>query len=296
MASTPAIFFTKKQKKLMRERRKKRKLARKDEEPLPETKAMPPSTTASVPANASRKRKVALPQGLSSKEAKLFRKKTRRKAREEGYDVDFVEERPKKKKRFSINELVQQQQKQKEHAAQAQTQLEQEAQLSEEYKSRYVALDCEMVGIHNNKSVLARVSLVDWDGHVLLDTFVKVPDKITDFRTKYSGVKPQHLKNAMEPAECRKRVAALLRSKVLVGHALKNDLDVLLLQHPKQDIRDTAKYRPFQKFTNKWRPRKLRELVKERLEQDIQEASHDSVEDARATMKLFRTVRHEWES
>lgn len=37
-------------------------------------------------------------------------------------------------------------------------------------------------------------------------------------------------------------VAEILRGRVLVGHALKNDLDVLLLKHPKSQIRDTSKY------------------------------------------------------
>jgi RNA exonuclease 4 len=40
-------------------------------------------------------------------------------------------------------------------------------------------------------------------------------------------------------------VADLIKDKVLVGHALQNDLDVLMLSHPRTMIRDTAKYRPY---------------------------------------------------
>ena len=36
-------------------------------------------------------------------------------------------------------------------------------------------------------------------------------------------------------------VAGLLKGKVLVGHALSNDLKVLLLSHPHTAIRDTAR-------------------------------------------------------
>ena len=105
----------------------------------------------------------------------------------------------------------------------------------------------------------------------------------------------------MELHACRKHVAGLLKNKILVGHSLKNDLDALLLDHPKADIRDTAQHRPFQRASGrnggKWRPRKLRDLVKEHLGRDIQVEgeSHDSTEDAEATMELFKLVRSSWE-
>ena len=36
-------------------------------------------------------------------------------------------------------------------------------------------------------------------------------------------------------------VAALLKGRVLVGHAVYNDLKVLMLSHPKKHTRDTAR-------------------------------------------------------
>ena len=180
-----------------------------------------------------------------------------------------------------------------------------EERVPEEVKARYLAMDCEMVGIgaDGKQSALARVSLIDWYGAVILDTFVQVPSRVTDFRTFVSGVKPKDIstRSAMDVVQCRKKVAELLRDKILVGHALKNDLDALLLNHPKENIRDTAKYRPFQRASGrnggKWRPRKLRDLVKEHLGLTIQVAgeAHDSTEDARATMDLFKRVRVPWE-
>lgn len=123
----------------------------------------------------------------------------------------------------------------------------------------------------------------------------------SDFRTHVSGVTAADIranKGAMKDTDCRQKVAELLKGKVLVGHALKNDLHALLLTHPKADIRDTAKYRPFQRLGgNKWRPRKLRDLVKENLGLAIQQEgqAHDSTEDAKATMMLFRSAREQWE-
>jgi RNA exonuclease 4 len=75
-------------------------------------------------------------------------------------------------------------------------------------------------------------------------------------------------------------VAALLRDKVLVGHALRNDLDVLMLSHPRTHIRDTACYRPYMRvhgLHGKLRPRALRDLTKQHLGLVIQAGEHDPV-------------------
>jgi RNA exonuclease 4 len=179
--------------------------------------------------------------------------------------------------------------------------------LSPTEKQKYVALDCEMVGIgpDGKKSALARVSVVDWESTVLLDTFVRVPERVTDFRTKVSGVRAKDIavknENAMNHDEVRLAVGNILQNKILVGHALKNDLSVLLLSHPRKDIRDTARYKPFMRPSGtgggKMRPRKLRDLVLENLGRHIQieGVSHCSIDDAVATMNLFQIVRAKWE-
>jgi RNA exonuclease 4 len=262
---------------------------------------------------------IVIPSDLkTAQEKKKFRKECRRKAKNAGEDPDKLEFRDPnedtntdlqqsdnqaktklKKKVFPIlNELVELEKKEKEKLAEREKIEALEASLSEEYKQKYIALDCEMVGIGDSgkTSVLARVSLVDWHGNVVLDTFVKVPTRVTDFRTWVSGVQPKHLKkDAMDVEKCRETVAKLLQNKIVVGHALKNDFNALMLVH--HDVRDTSKYRPFQRYGgNKWRPRKLRDLVRENLElPDFQADSHDSVTDARATMELFKLVRAEWE-
>jgi len=61
----------------------------------------------------------------------------------------------------------------------------------------YVALDCEMVEIDGFEDGLGRVSIVNFNGHVLLDTFVKPEGKITNYRTWVSGIHPKHMIGAM---------------------------------------------------------------------------------------------------
>jgi len=58
-------------------------------------------------------------------------------------------------------------------------------------------MDCEMVGVGPNgfQSVLARVSLVNFHGHVILDKFVKSMEPITDYRTAVSGITRELLAN-----------------------------------------------------------------------------------------------------
>lgn len=51
-----------------------------------------------------------------------------------------------------------------------------------------VALDCEMVGVEMNQDALARVSIVNYYGHVLMDKYVRPIKRVTDFRTWVSGV------------------------------------------------------------------------------------------------------------
>lgn len=62
-----------------------------------------------------------------------------------------------------------------------------------------MAIDCEMVGVgpDGTESALARVSIVNYHGAVLMDKFVKPQEKVTDFRTEVSGVTPAHLVNGM---------------------------------------------------------------------------------------------------
>jgi RNA exonuclease 4 len=49
-----------------------------------------------------------------------------------------------------------------------------------------------MVGIGptGKKNAIARVSIVNYDGNLLFDTFVMPGERVTDWRTKYSGIRP----------------------------------------------------------------------------------------------------------
>jgi RNA exonuclease 4 len=113
--------------------------------------------------------------------------------------------------------------------------------------SRIIGMDCEMVRVGQNcvESILARVSIVDYFGDILYDTFVAPQETVTDYRTDVSGVRPEDLVGAPPFKKVKKRVSALLQGKILVGHGLKHDMGVLFLSHPKRMRRDTSEYKPF---------------------------------------------------
>lgn len=160
----------------------------------------------------------------------------------------------------------------------------------------YVAIDCEFVGvgIEGRQSALARVSIVNYYGHVLLDTFVKPKERVSDWRTWVSGVSPQDMKHAIRLEECQKKVAEIFKGRVVVGHAIHNDLKALMISHPKSDIRDTSLHRPFRKLA-KGGPPSLKMLSDKVLNLTIQTGEHSSVEDAQATMLLFRLNKKQFD-
>lgn len=162
----------------------------------------------------------------------------------------------------------------------------------------YLAIDCEMVGVGEKgcQSLLARVSIVNFHGVTILDRFVRPQEKVTDYRTWVSGVRPRDLKNAPSFSEVQGEVANLIKGKVLVGHAIQNDLKALLVSHPRALIRDTASFPPLRDLAKTKYP-SLKKLAKLVLGIDIQMQgeSHSSVEDARATMAIFRSQKSKWD-
>mmetsp|Transcript_26612 Transcript_26612/g.62516 ORF Transcript_26612/g.62516 Transcript_26612/m.62516 type:complete len:267 (-) Transcript_26612:213-1013(-) len=180
-----------------------------------------------------------------------------------------------------------------------------EKSLCDQYVARHVvALDCEMVGVgpRGKISVLARVSVVDYYGNSLFDSFVHVEERVTDYRTHVSGVTEQELKNGVDFGVVRKSVKQLLKNKVIVGHGLENDLRALKIEqdHTWFNIRDSAtQYQPYMRLDHygQWRPYRLRDLTWYHLGIVIQEGGkpHDSLEDARAAMALYRHAQCNWD-
>ena len=155
-----------------------------------------------------------------------------------------------------------------------------------------VALDCEMVGVGKagKVSVLARISIVDTAGKVLMDSYVASNKPITDYRTKKSGITPDKLVGAQSLKTVMTEAMKILKTKIIVGHGLDHDFETLNFYPPKQMVRDSAV------FFKKGKTPSLKNLVSIHLGLKIQNGEHSSVEDARAAMKLYLKFRNQWES
>ncbi|XP_020249765.1 RNA exonuclease 4 [Asparagus officinalis] len=137
-----------------------------------------------------------------------------------------------------------------------------------------------------------RVTVVNAWGNVVYDEYVRPLEPVVDFRTNISGIHPWNMKKAKNFMIVQKKVAELIKGRILVGHALHNDLKVLLLSHPKKDIRDTSEYKP---FLRDGRRRALKDLAAEILGIRIQQKQHCPIQDARAAMLIYKKYQKAWE-
>jgi RNA exonuclease 1 len=160
---------------------------------------------------------------------------------------------------------------------------------------KVLAMDCEMCitspeGVTPQVFSLTRISIIDWDGQVVLDEFVKPENPITNYLTQYSGITPEMLEGVTTTLEDvqQKLLEILTPQSILIGHSLNSDLNALHVTHP--FIIDTALLFPHPrgpplKSSLKW-------LCSKYLSREIQKGSgstgHNSVEDARACLDLVK--------
>lgn len=164
-----------------------------------------------------------------------------------------------------------------------------------------VALDCEMVGTGPKgcQSELARCSILDYHGNVLYDKYIRPSRPVTDYRTRWSGIRRRHLTKATPFEQARDEVLSLLKGKVVVGHAVYNDFEALDIVHPCDMVRDTGTTRLLSRLAGFPRGHcpSLRVLTNKLLNRRIQvgRRGHCSVQDARAALDLYKLVEGEWE-
>ncbi|KAL3422025.1 PAB-dependent poly(A)-specific ribonuclease subunit PAN2 [Phlyctema vagabunda] len=143
---------------------------------------------------------------------------------------------------------------------------------------------------------LARVSVIrgsgEDEGVPFIDDYVKSNQPVVDFLTSYSGIVPSDLdprlsKHNLLPLKIAyKKLWILLNLGCkFLGHGLKTDFRVSNIHVPKSQVIDTIDF-----FFVKSRLRKLSLafLAWYLLKEEIQLETHDSIEDARSALKLYR--------
>ncbi|KAL8768571.1 MAG: hypothetical protein Q9209_005256 [Squamulea sp. 1 TL-2023] len=153
-----------------------------------------------------------------------------------------------------------------------------------------LAMDCEMCTVEDGEAALTRISLVNWDGEIVVDELVKPDKPIIDYLTRFSGITPKKMDPVTTTlADIQKRLLDVLTpTTILVGHSLNSDLEALKLTHP--FIIDTSILLPHPrgpplKSSLKW-------LAQKYLGREIQKGhgslGHDSIEDSRACLDLVK--------
>ncbi|KAF8203241.1 hypothetical protein BJ912DRAFT_1019004 [Pholiota molesta] len=142
---------------------------------------------------------------------------------------------------------------------------------------------------------MGRVSLIDYRGTALLDTYVRPTHPIEDYRAIQTGLSYSHLCNAPLFVDVQQRIAAQIQDKILVGHRIWNFLSVLGLSHPALYTRDLSLFRPMRKRLDSRVVVELSTLVETFMARNMGFQYEDSLEFSRAAMDLFRSCQEIFE-
>lgn len=152
------------------------------------------------------------------------------------------------------------------------------------------ALDCEMC-LAGREEVITRVSLVNFQGEVVFDEFVRPDAEITDYKTKFLGITEELLEGVTTTLRDiqDKILATVSATDVLIGHSLEHDLSILRMKH--SNVIDTAVI--YDHDNGPPSKPSLRQLALKHLDRYIQTgeatgAGHSSVEDATACLDLVK--------
>ncbi|KAI0932515.1 hypothetical protein AcW2_001121 [Taiwanofungus camphoratus] len=165
---------------------------------------------------------------------------------------------------------------------------------------KYVAVAAQVVyyGIISRLPMVARVTMSDYRGAVILDTFVRPTQPISDYRTAETGLQPVILASAPTFIDVQRQVAALIKDKILIGYSLWHFLSVMGLSHPAIDTRDVALFMAFRRSlrsrANVILP--LVTLVNRFMGRNIGLHGELPLEHARAALDLFRSSEQIWEN
>ena len=125
----------------------------------------------------------------------------------------------------------------------------------------------------------------------VIDDYIRAVEPVHDYLTRFSGLVPGDLDPALSKHHIVELKHAYLKLRylvdagcVFVGHGLKQDFKMINVTVPPAQIVDTVELFHFKRQ----RKLSLRFLASYLLKEDIQQETHDSIEDARTAVRLYR--------
>lgn len=159
-----------------------------------------------------------------------------------------------------------------------------------------VRADGSRATVRPSRLGLARVSVLRGDGPdadaAFIDDYIAISEPVVDYLTAFSGICPGDLDKATSnysPISLKiayKKLWLLLNlGCIFVGHGLLKDFRTINIHVPRGQVVDTV---DLWHLSSQRRKLNLRFLAWLLLHEDIQTDAHDSVEDARTALRLWR--------
>jgi len=148
---------------------------------------------------------------------------------------------------------------------------------------RFVDCECTRSARRERKTPLS-VTIMDYEGKIILNKLITPRDHIVDFGAKYHGITEKKARNQEDEYEVIKTIQSLMEGKILVGHDLALEISSLLIPKYKlMGVRDLAGAKVFKSrnmlIKNNGQRYKLQTLAKEICGLTIQNGLHSALED-----------------
>ena len=159
-----------------------------------------------------------------------------------------------------------------------------------------ITADGNRVIVNPTRHGLGRVSVLRVggadEGIPFIDDYIAINEPIVDYVTQYSGIEegdldPRRSKHELVSLKVAYKKLWLLLNLgcVFVGHGLSKDFLEINMYVPREQVVDTVDLFHQRDNTRRLRLAMLAELL---LKEEVQTGNHDSIEDARTALRLWR--------